>query len=1155
MKKASKLLVVLAFCLTIIMSTMSFSFAAPGKFTLSAKTTPTSVTLSWTKADGADKYIVQYYKASWKNLATLDSSKTSYKISSLKTGATYKYRVCAVDSDALLNKNTYSNELSAVPSMSKVTGLKGTQYNYNTVKLSWTKQEGVTGYVIYQYNSKTKKYEKVKSVSSKYNYAYIKSLKNGSTYKFKVRAYLKGDKTLYGSYSSVVSVKAAVPTPTVTTSVTYNTVKLSWNKVNGAGGYRIYKYDSAKKKWVTAVSSTTKTSYTFKNLKTDTTYQYRVKAYQKTSKATYWSSYKTIKATPTLSKPTSFKEGTSSLSSLTFSWGKVSGATGYKVYRYNFDTKKWVSLGNTTSTSYTDKNLASGTSYSYRVKAYRKISGGYAYSPVSSTFRTSTEAINAIGSITVVSKTQNSVSLSWTDISAEGYEIYNAANDKLLKTISDTSITIGDLNPNVTYKFKIRAYFTENGEKKYSAYSDTVSVTTLKVDETTTKPSTETTTKPTETTTKPTEPTTKPTETTTKPTESTTKPTTKPTETTTKPTEPTTKPTTQPATPSKVTGLKITSSTETSLSVAWSTSTNATSYILNYRVKGATSWSERSVNTTSYNLTGLVAGTQYEIKVTGVNGSTKGTASDVLTASTVIPTPSKVTGLKVSNTTESSVHLTWDESTNATHYIIRYAVKGSDVWHDISSTRTYYTVTGLSEGTAYQFRIISVNGSTNGYMSDIVEATTTAKLPEAEKVLTATSSGNTDVTLTWKALTNASTYDLQYYSPTEGWLTVPGAKDLSKLTFTDTIKASSGLLYRVVGYTASGEEVSVSEPTVGTTKGLTVTQDNYQVTIKWDKITNAKSYSLLGYMPGLGSVALNNFTNFTSNSATIYLAPGEIHSFTLISNQNDGSSKIVFTGLSVLMSDLVVTDTSDKGVNAKLLYLERAINKTKYLPDTVTVKYDSVSDYEFDYLKSTIFPFIGEYEGTEKVQKFFDDFNDDTSAPMMAKGTDTLSENITFRSGVGKNAKGKVVNLKYVLEPATNADGYYLASIYDSQKPANWKNGFSKVDVTKNSDGSYNYTVTIKQESIKNGSNSLYHKGIFESVGAIASGVGSGAEINNATIGATTITAKIGADGILQNYNITSPYDADLTMKISVLPGSISMHIKGNGKVSYVFTK
>ena len=73
MKKALKSLVIFAFTLAIIMSTMSVTLAAPGSFTLKASATPTSVTLSWTKSDGADKYVVQQYKGRWKDVKELSA--------------------------------------------------------------------------------------------------------------------------------------------------------------------------------------------------------------------------------------------------------------------------------------------------------------------------------------------------------------------------------------------------------------------------------------------------------------------------------------------------------------------------------------------------------------------------------------------------------------------------------------------------------------------------------------------------------------------------------------------------------------------------------------------------------------------------------------------------------------------------------------------------------------------------------------------------------------------------------------------------------------------------------------------------------------------------------------------------------------------------
>ena len=88
----------------------------------------------------------------------------------------------------------------------KVTGLKKKNVKATSVKLTWKKQQKVTGYKVYKYNAKAKKYKLYKTVTK--NYITIKKLKRGTTYRFKVRAYKKsGAKTLYGSCSKSVKVK------------------------------------------------------------------------------------------------------------------------------------------------------------------------------------------------------------------------------------------------------------------------------------------------------------------------------------------------------------------------------------------------------------------------------------------------------------------------------------------------------------------------------------------------------------------------------------------------------------------------------------------------------------------------------------------------------------------------------------------------------------------------------------------------------------------------------------------------------------------------------------------------------------------------------------------------------------------------------------
>ena len=228
----------------------------------------------------------------------------------------------------------------------KTGGLKATVGNaFDPVKLSWGKAaDDVTGYRVYRYDKTQKKYVNIKQTSSR---SYTDTdVQSGKSYQYKVRCYWTiGGTNYYGAYSSVV--KATVPPAQVTgvklqkRSSLYLT--LGWDKISGASGYRVYKYNSSKKTYesVVTLSGGSVTSYKVTGLKDATEYKFKVKAYKKVNGETVWGSasseYKTC-TTPL--KVKNLKLSTKS-SAVTLKWGKTSGATGYKLYRYNSKTKKY----------------------------------------------------------------------------------------------------------------------------------------------------------------------------------------------------------------------------------------------------------------------------------------------------------------------------------------------------------------------------------------------------------------------------------------------------------------------------------------------------------------------------------------------------------------------------------------------------------------------------------------------------------------------------------------------------------------------------------------------------------------------------------------------------------------------------------------------
>lgn len=166
-------------------------------------------------------------------------------------------------------------------SVGKVTGLKSNTLSNSEIKLKWSKVKGASGYTVYM--RKNGKYNKVGDTKST-NYT-VKNLPNATRENFKVRAYktVKGKK-VYGAYSANwnTATNPQACKGLKVSSVGTDSVKLSWTKI-GCTNYRIYQ--NIKGKWK-EIGKTTETSYTVKKLKSQTAYQFKIRACKQDDKKT-----------------------------------------------------------------------------------------------------------------------------------------------------------------------------------------------------------------------------------------------------------------------------------------------------------------------------------------------------------------------------------------------------------------------------------------------------------------------------------------------------------------------------------------------------------------------------------------------------------------------------------------------------------------------------------------------------------------------------------------------------------------------------------------------------------------------------------------------------------------------------------------------------
>lgn len=185
-------------------------------------------------------------------------------------------------------------------SLGKVGSVSVKQATTTTLTLSWKKVSGATGYQVYQYNSKSKQYTKVATVSA--TTKKLTKLKAGTSYKYKVRAYKKANgKTYYGEFSNILSATTKPSQVKVksASSKSKNQITISYQKVSGASGYQV-EYSTSKKftSKTTTRKATKATSYKATKLKSKKTYYVRVRAYKvDKSKKVYgaWSKVKVVK--------------------------------------------------------------------------------------------------------------------------------------------------------------------------------------------------------------------------------------------------------------------------------------------------------------------------------------------------------------------------------------------------------------------------------------------------------------------------------------------------------------------------------------------------------------------------------------------------------------------------------------------------------------------------------------------------------------------------------------------------------------------------------------------------------------------------------------------------------------------------------------------
>ncbi|GEM_PF-1217119 len=282
---------------------------------------------------------------------------------------------------------------------------------------------------------------------------------------------------------------------------------------------------------------------------------------------------------------------------------------------------------------------------------------------------------------------------------------------------------------------------------------------------------------------------------------------------------PTSQTSTLPTVPATITDATVTAVGDQSMTATFTAPANGgsaiTGYTFEYSTDGGSTWTVDedpftltfSGSTGTYSTTYVTNGTAYSGRVSATNAVGSSPTSNVVTF-TPVGVPGSPTGLAATTPAAPDVSLSWSAPTETgggtiTDYAIEYSDNGGSSWTtfaDGTAASLGATVTGLTKGTSYTFRVSAINAAGTGTASSTVQAAIPTTVPGAPTDLTAAATSGVDysIDLAWTAPnddggSSLTDYIIEWQFEGGDWWTV-GPSDLTRDSMTDT-SVTVGYLY------------------------------------------------------------------------------------------------------------------------------------------------------------------------------------------------------------------------------------------------------------------------------------------------------------------------------------------------------------------------
>jgi hypothetical protein len=336
-------------------------------------------------------------------------------------------------------------------------------------------------------------------------------------------------------------------------------------------------------------------------------------------------------------------------------------------------------------------------------------------------------------------------------------------------------------------------------------------------------------------------------------------------------------------------GLAASAITSSGATLGWTAATGASSYNIQYRKVGTTTWTSTTSTTNSKSVSGLTASTSYEFQVqTACTGGTSAFSASVSFTTSATTTCTVPSGLSASSITSSSATLNWTAITGISSYNIRYRVSGTTTWTSTTSTTNSKAISALTAANLYEFQVQTVCSSS---LSSTFSASATFT----------TLSGTSCI----------STYDNSTNGATSGAALIPFNSNITGLINTSTdvdyykFNITTGGTIAITLTTLPADFDLYLYNSAGTQVGSSLNASTTSETINYTATSGTYYLKVIGYTGALSTstcytlkVALGTATrqdNSIQSEQMISIVPNPVREKLMISMKNKISRATTYT--------------------------------------------------------------------------------------------------------------------------------------------------------------------------------------------------------------------------------------------------------------------